>query len=157
MSQFMPSMAALKARRIAEQKKGKILRGHVLPWAVWQQRLPSMQSLNRQDVRVVASATSGEFQHATASTSYVSALDVFRLRRQLRSQAILKTQLFPLRVELIKKTHGWLLDESGAVRLKNAPGPNIADEVERILATLRVFEEREVNIEQALRVMQKRS
>lgn len=66
-------------------------------------------------------------------------------------------QLFPLRVELIKKTHGWLLDESGAVRLKNAPGPNIADEVERILATLRVFEEREVNIEQALRAMQKRS
>lgn len=160
MSQFMPSMAAQKAKRIAiaEQKRsGKILRGHVLPWSVWQERLPSMQSLNRQDVRIIASGTRGVFQHATASTSYVSALDVFRLRRQLRSQAILKTQLFPLRVELIKKTHGWLLDESGAVRLRNAPGPSIAAEVERILATLKVFEEREVNIEQALRVMQKRS
>ena len=151
-------MAAQKAKRIAEQnRKRKVLRGHVLPWSVWQERLPSMQSLNRQDVRIIAMAAKGVFQHARASTCYVSALDVFRLRRQLRSQAILKTQLFPLRVELIKKTHGWLLDESGAVRLKNAPGPNIADEVERILATLRVFEEREVNIEQALRVMQKRS
>ncbi|MFA7336061.1 MAG: hypothetical protein WC028_04705 [Candidatus Obscuribacterales bacterium] len=38
-------------------------------------------------------------------------------------------QLSPHREELIKKTQGWLLDESGAVCLKNAPGPNIADEV----------------------------
>lgn len=35
--------------------------------------------------------------------------------------------------------------------------PNIAVEVERILATLRVFKEREVNIEKALNVMQRRS
>jgi hypothetical protein len=75
-------MAAQKAKRIAEQnRKRKVLRGHVLPWAVWQERLPSMQSLNRQDVRIIALAAKGVFQHATASTSYVSALDVFRLRR----------------------------------------------------------------------------
>jgi len=61
-----------------------------------------------------------------------------------------------LREELIRKTHGWLLDESGAVRQRNAPGPNIAAEVERILATLKVFEEREVNIEKALNVRQQR-
>ncbi len=137
-------------------KSGKILRGHVLPWAVWQERLPSMRLLNRQDVRSIAQETKGVFQHATASTSYVSALDIFRLRRQLRSQAVLKTQLFPLREELIRKTHGWLLDESGAVRQRNTPGPNIEDEVERILATLRVFEEREVNIEKALNIRQTR-
>ncbi len=160
MSQFaMPSMAAQKAKRIAtaEQKRSrKILRGHVLPWAVWQERLPSMRLLNRQDVRSIALETKRVFQHATASTSYVSALDIFRLRRQLRSQAILKTQLFPLREELIKKTYGWLLDENGAVRQRNAPGPNIAAEVERILATLKVFEERSVNIEQALNARQTR-
>ncbi|MFA7340612.1 MAG: hypothetical protein WC028_27760 [Candidatus Obscuribacterales bacterium] len=40
--------------------------------------------------------------------------------------------------------------------MKNAPGPNIAVEIERILATLKVFEERSVNIEQAVKAMQKR-
>jgi hypothetical protein len=105
----------------------------------------------------MAKATSGVFQHATASTSYVSALDIYRLRRQLRSQAILKTQLFPLRVELIQKTHGWLLDENGAVCMKNEPGPNIEAEIARILATLKMFEELEVNIEKALNVRQQRS
>ncbi len=155
MSQFMPSMAALKAKRIAEQSRSRmVLRSHVLPWAVWQERLPSMRLLNRQDVRSIALATTGMYNHATASTSYVSAIDIFRLRRQLREQALLKTQLFSLRAELVKKTYGWLLDESGAVRLKNAAGPNIAVEVERILATLRVFKEREVNIEKALSVFQ---
>lgn len=155
MSQFLPSMAALKAKRMAEQRSSKtVLRAHVLPWSVWQERLPSLQGLNRQDVRTIAAASTGVFQHATASTSYVSAWDIFRLRRQLRSQAILKAQLFPLRVELIKKTHGWLLDENGAVRQRNAPGPSIEAEVERILATLRVFEEREVNIEKALNIRQ---
>ena len=158
MSQFaMPSMAAQKAKRIAEQRRrNRIIRGHVLPWAVWQERLPSMQILNRQDVRVIALATKRVFQHATASTSYVSALDVFRLRRHLREQANLKKQLFPLRVELIQKTHGWLLNENGVAKMKNAPGPNIATEIERILATLKVFEERSVNIEQALNGLQKR-
>jgi hypothetical protein len=87
----------------------------------------------------------------------VSALDIYRLRRQLRSQAILKTQLFPLRVELIQKTHGWLLDENGAVCMKNEPGPNIEAEIARILATLKMFEELEVNIEKALNVRQQRS
>ena len=96
------------------------------------------------------------FQHATASTSYVSAIDIYRLRRQLREQAVLKKQLFLLRVELIKKAHGWLLDEMGVARMKNAPGPNIAEEIERIVATLKVFEERSVNIEQAIGAMQKR-
>ena len=115
-----------------------------------------MRLLNRQDVRAIAIETKRVFQHATASTSYVSALDIFRLRRQLRSQAVLKTQLFPLRAELIKKTHGWLLDDMGVARMKNAPGPTIAAEIERILATLKVFEERSVNIEQAVNTMQKR-
>lgn len=158
MSQFaMPSMAAQKAKRLAEQRRSnRVLRGHVLPWAVWQERLPSMRLLNRQDVRAIAIETKRVFQHATASTSYVSALDIFRLRRQLRSQAVLKTQLFPLRAELIKKTHGWLLDDMGVARMKNAPGPTIAAEIERILATLKVFEERSVNIEQAVNAMQKR-
>lgn len=137
-------------------KSSRVLRGHVLPWAVWQERLPSMRLLNRQDVRSIAIETKRVFQHATASTSYVSALDIFRLRRQLRSQAVLKTQLFPLREELIRKTHGWLLDESGGVRQRNAPGPNIAAELERILVTLRVFEERDVNIEKALNIRQQR-
>ena len=161
MSRFaMPSMAEQKAKRIAERiaeqkRSSRVLRCHVLPWAVWQERLPSMRLLNRQDVRSIALETKRVFQHATASTSYVSALDVFRLRRELRSQAVLKTQLFPLREELIKKTHNWLLDESGAVRQRNAPGPNIAAEVERILATLRVFEERQVNIEKALNIRQR--
>ncbi len=160
MSQFaMPSMAAQKAKRIAlaeQQQRKKVLRGHVLPWAVWQERLPSIRLLNRQDVRAIALATKQVFQHATSSTSYVSAFDIYRLRRQLRSEAILKAQLFPLRVELIQKTHGWLLDEKGVARMKNAPGPNIADEIARILATLKVFEERSVNIEQAINAMQKR-
>ena len=49
----------------------------------------------------------------------------------------------------------WAVDESGAVRQRNAPGPNIAAEVERILATLRVFEERQVNIEKALNIRQR--
>ena len=161
MSRFaMPSMAEQKAKRtaerIAEQKRrSRVLRCHVLPWAVWQERLPSMRLLNRQDVRSIALETKRVFQHATSSTSYVSALDIFRLRRQLRSQAVLKAQLFPLREELIRTTHGWLLDESGAVRQRNAPGPNIADEVERILATLRVFKERSVNIEKALNMRQR--
>ena len=137
-------------------KSKRVLRGHVLPWALWQERLPSMRLLSRQDVRSIALEAEGVFQHATAATSYVSALDIYRLRQQLRSQAVLKTQLFPLREELIRKTHGWLLDESGAVRQRNAPGPNISAEVERILTTLKVFEEREVNIERALNVRQQR-
>lgn len=154
----MPSVAAQKAKRLADLKRSrKVLRGHVLPWTVWQERLPSLQSLSRQDVRVIAKATRGVFQHATASTSYVSSLDIYRLRRQLRSQAILKTQLFPLRVELIQKTHGWLLDEAGTVWMRNEPGPSIEAEIARILATLRVFEELEVNIEKALNVRQQRS
>jgi hypothetical protein len=70
---------------------------------------------------------------------------------------MLKKQLFLLRVELIKNTHGCLLDERGAVRLKNSPGPNIAVEVARMLFALKVFDERSVNIEQALRVMQQRT
>lgn len=158
MSQFsMPSMAAQKAKRISEQNKSrKVLRGHVLPWSMWQERFASMQILNRQDVRTIALATNCLFQHATASTNYVSALDVFRLRRHLREQAKLKTQLFPLRVELIQKTHGWLLDEAGVARMKNSPGPNIASEIDRIRATLKVFEERSVNIEQAINALQKR-
>ncbi len=157
MSQFMLSTATLKAKRIAEQQRSsKFLRARVLPWSVWQERLPSMQSLNRQDVRIIASASVGIFQHATASTSCVSALDVFRLRRHLREQAKLKKQLFPLRVELIQKTHGWLLDDTGVAKMKNAPGPSIATEIERILATLKVFEDRSVNIEQALNGLQKR-
>lgn len=150
------AMKAQKSRRPNELKSRKVLRGHVLPWSVWQERLPSLQGLNRQDVQLIASATPGMFQHATASTSYVSAIDIYRLRRQLREQAVLKKQLFLLRVELIKKAHGWLLDEMGVARMKNAPGPNIAEEIERIVATLKVFEERSVNIEQAIGAMQKR-
>lgn len=137
-------------------KSRKVLRSHVLPWAVWQERLPSMRLLNRQDVRSIAVETKRAFQHATAATSYVSALDVFKLRHELRSQAILKAQLFPLREELIRKTHGWLLDQSGAVQQRNASGPSIAAEVARILATLRVFDECSVNIEKALNIRQTR-
>jgi hypothetical protein len=150
-------MAAQKARRsaIAEQKRSrKVLRSHVLPWSVWQERLPSLRALNRQDVRAIAKAATGVFQHAASSTSYVSAVDIYKLRRELRKQAVLKNQLFALRVELIQKTHGWLLDGNGAVRVKNEAGPSIAVESARIIATLSVFEEREVNIEKALSARQ---
>lgn len=144
-------------RSMRKKNYGKrVVRAHVLPWTTWLDRLPSLNGLNRKDVRALASATPGDFPLATGYTSYVSSIEMFKLRRQLRSQALLKKQLFELRTELIHKTHGWLLDDSGAVRVKNAPGSNIQMEVDRIAVTLRIFDERSVNIDKALREMQEK-
>lgn len=128
----------------------------MLPWATWLDRLPSLRGLNRKDVRTVAAEAAGDFRHASGFTSYVSSIELFRLRQKLRAQAKLKKQLFRLRSELTQKTQGWTLDESGAVRARNAPGPNIEAEIARITTTLRVFEERSVNLEKALREMHTR-
>lgn len=134
----------------------KVLRPHVLPWSTWLDRLPSLNGLNRREVRIVAAAARGDFPLATGYTSYVSTNEMFKLRRQLRVQAVLKKKLFRLRTELIQTTHGWILDGSGAVRVKNAPGPNIQMEVDRIETTLRIFDECSVDIDKALRDMQEK-
>lgn len=129
---------------------------HILPWSTWLDRLPSLAGLNRRDVRNIASLSAGRFHLSTQHTSYVPAIELFRMRKQLRAQAKLKRELLHLRRELISKTQGWLLNTDGSIRCQNEPCMSIASEIERICQTLYVFDSLNVNIEVALRELHNR-
>jgi excisionase family DNA binding protein len=130
--------------------KKRYVRPHVLPWSTWLDRLPSLGGLNRRDVRNIAGQTPGTFPLASSHTSYVSSLELFKLRRQLRHQAKLKSLLLKLRRELISKTHGWLLSDDGEPLRQNEPCISIVSEIERITETLSIYDKKPINIDKAL-------
>ncbi len=134
----------------------RTVKQHILPWSTWLDRLPSLAGLNRRDVRNIAGLSAGSFHLSLQHTSYVPAIELYRMRKQLRAQAQLKRDLLRLRRELITKTHGWLLNADGSIRCQNEPCMSIASEIERICQTLHVFESLNVNIEAALRDLHSR-
>ena len=120
--------------------KMKIVRPHVHPWSTWLDSLPSLEGLNRRDVRIIASKARGKFPLALQHTSYVSTVEVFCLRKALRHYASLKRELLMLRRELIEKTQGKLLDNAGCIYARYEPQPDLQLDVINIKATLRIFD-----------------
>lgn len=127
-----------------------------MPWSTWLDRLPSLETLNRRDVRNIASLQPGSFPLAEGHTSYVSALELYKLRHELRHQAKLKLALLRLRRELISKTHGWLLNDDGSIKCQNEPCMSIPLEIEKISQSLKISEKNSFNIEAALQAFRNR-
>lgn len=133
----------------------KSARVHVLSWDSWRKRLPSLSVLTRQDVRRVALAANGTFQLAQGPTEQVASFELFLLRSKLRQLALQKSRLRKLHRILISKTHGWLLNPSGAIKARYKPGPHVDADIEAISQTLISFERNAVNIDRALLVYQR--
>lgn len=145
-----------KKKRAYVPTRSRALKQHVLPWLTWLDRLPSLAGLNRRDVRNIAALHAGKFILSEQHTSYVPAIELFRMRKELRAQAKLKRSLLQMRRELISKTHGWLLNDDGSIRCQNEPSICISAELERIRQTLSVFDAKQINIDAALAKFQNR-